>query len=198
MHNDINDTLSTTAQLWTALRAGALFLGLCGLLYSGSATWLGTLLFPWQATGSLIEQDGAVLGSALVAQPFASPRYFQGRPSAVAHDPMATGGSNLAPGNPVLRERVREESVRIQALEGVTADAIAVDLLASSGAGLDPHISPAAARLQVARVAAARALPVDAVMAAVENAVEGPQWGVFGQSRVNVLLLNLALDQAAR
>lgn len=194
MNHDLIRTPPLASQLLMALRATAVFLVLCGLLYTGVATFLGGVLFPHQATGSLIERDGQSLGSSLVGQPFESARYFYGRPSAAAYDPTATGGSNLAPSNPALRERVLEDSKRIQAKEGVNADVVPVDLVAASGAGLDPHISPAAAELQVSRVAAARNLPVEAVREAIQQHTQGPQWGLFGQPRVNVLELNLALD----
>jgi K+-transporting ATPase ATPase C chain len=195
MNNDFTRPIPASSQLLVALRAAIVFLLVCGLCYTGLATFLGGLLFPDQAIGSLIGHEGRIVGSRLVAQPFASPRYFYSRPSAAGFDPTVTGGSNLAPSNPQLHERVREDSVRIQALEGVDARAIPVDLLAASGAGLDPHISPAAARIQAPRVAAARGLQESLVTTAIEQATEGPQWGVFGQPRVNVLLLNLALDQ---
>jgi K+-transporting ATPase ATPase C chain len=197
MTDDFTRSISVTAQLLLGLRATLAFLVLCGLLYSGSATFLGGLLFPGQAMGSLIEREGIAIGSRLVAQPFESAHYFYSRPSAAGFDPTATGGSNLAPGNPVLRDRVRVDSARIQALEGVSPDAIPVDLVSASGGGLDPHITPDAARLQAPRIARARAIPVAEVLAAINNATEGPQWGLFGQPRVNVLLLNLALDQHA-
>jgi K+-transporting ATPase ATPase C chain len=197
MIDDFTRSLPVSSQVFTALRATVFFLVLCGLIYTGIATFLGGVLFPQQATGSLIEQEGRVIGSRLVAQPFVSPQYFYSRPSAVNYDPIGTGGSNLAPSNPELRARVTEDSARIQAQEGVAASAIPVDLLATSGAGLDPHISPEAARLQVSRVAAARGLPVKKVLEVIEEHTEGPQWGLFGQPRVNVLLLNLALDHQA-
>lgn len=197
MTHDFTRSLPLSSQVFTALRAAVFFLVLCGLIYTGTATFLGGALFPQQATGSLIEQNGRVIGSRLVAQPFVSPQYFYSRPSAVDYDPTGTGGSNLAPSNPELRDRVRAESARIQALEGVAANAIPVDLLAASGAGLDPHISPEAARLQAPRVAAARGLAIEKVLEAIDQHTEGPQWGLFGQLRVNVLLLNLALDHQA-
>ncbi|MBO8085168.1 MAG: potassium-transporting ATPase subunit KdpC [Marichromatium sp.] len=197
MANDYIRTPSIPSQLLTALRATVVFLVLCGLIYTGVATFLGGLLFPHQASGSLIERDGQTIGSSLVGQPFESAKYFYGRPSAADYDPTATGGSNLAPSNPELRERAHGDSKRIQAMEGVSADRVPVDLLAASGAGLDPDISPAAARLQAPRIAAARGLPEQTVLAAIERQIQGPQWGVFGQSRVNVLLLNLALDDLA-
>lgn len=192
--NDFSRTIPMTQQLIVALRAGVTLLVLCGLIYTGSVTLLGGVLFPSQATGSLIQVEGRLIGSTLVAQPFVSPGYFYSRPSAAGYDPTLTGGSNLAPGNPALRERVEAESVRIQALEGVSASAIPVDLLAASGGGLDPHITPESAYLQSERVAAERGMPTEQVLALIDQQTEGPQWGLFGKTRVNVLELNLALD----
>ncbi|WP_308367114.1 MULTISPECIES: potassium-transporting ATPase subunit KdpC [unclassified Microbulbifer] len=179
----------------TGLRFSLAMLGLCGIVYSGATTAVGGLLFPEQARGSLIERDGKPVGSKLVGQPFAGSGYFHGRPSVANYDPAATGGSNLAPDNPGLRERVAADSARIQQLEGVKAEQIPVDLLAASGAGLDPHISPESARLQIARVAAARGLDKQRVAELVGQHIEGPQLGLFGPPRVNILLLNLALDE---
>lgn len=183
--------------LWQpALRFSLIGLVLCGAVYSGGVTLLNQLLFPAQSAGSLIlANDGKVLGSALVAQPFSAEHYFHGRPSAVNSDPMNTAGSNLAPSNPALRERVATDSARLSALYQVKADALPLDLLASSGSGVDPHISPAAARLQVERVAKARGCAAATVTALVAQQTQAPQWGVLGEPRVAVLPLNLALDQ---
>jgi len=180
-----------------ALRFSLAGLVLCGALYSGGVTLLNQLLFPAQSAGSLIHSaDGKVLGSVLVAQPFSAEHYFHGRPSAVNSDPMNTAGSNLAPSNPALRERVAADSARLSALYQVKAEALPLDLLASSGSGVDPDISPAAARLQVERVAKARGCAAATVTALVAQQTQAPQWGVLGEPRVAVLPLNLALDQA--
>lgn len=195
MTKDMTHIDSVPRQIMTALRAALVFLVLCGLVYTGIATGLGRVLFPHQATGSLIYQQETAVGSSLVAQPFTSPWYFYSRPSAAGYDPTATGGSNLAPSNPELRQRAQEESARIQSLENVQATAIPVDLLAASGAGLDPHISPEAALLQAARVAAARGVDVEQIKVVIDEVQESPQWGLFGKPRVNVLQLNLSLDQ---
>lgn len=183
--------------LWLpALRFSLVALVCCGALYSGGVTLLNQLLFPAQSNGSLIKAtDGKVLGSVLVAQPFSAERYFHGRPSAVNSDPMNTAGSNLAPSNPALRERVAAESSRLAALYQVNPDSLPLDLLASSGSGVDPHISPAAAQLQVERVAKARGCATATVTALVAQQTQAPQWGVLGEPRVPVLPLNLALDQ---
>jgi len=170
---------------------------LTGLGYPLLVTVLGAGLYPVQARGSLIKKDGVVLGSALVGQPFASPGYFAGRPSATAPVPYnagASAGSNLAPSNPALAEAVAQ---RAGALQGeYQAGPVPMDLVTASGSGLDPHISPAAAAWQAQRVAAARGLPVQMVAALIEGRTEGRLWGFWGEGRVNVLALNMALDAA--
>lgn len=184
------------------LRAPLLFavvtLVLFGLLYSLAGTALGRLLFPAQSAGSLLQQDGRVVGSALLAQPFADPRYFRPRPSAVSYDPMAASGSNMARSNPALRQRVDAAIAEVAAREGIAASQVPMELATQSGSGLDPDLTPAGARVQVARVAKARGLDPRIVQQAVDAATEAPQFGVLGQPRVNVLRLNLALDAALR
>ncbi|KKD01252.1 hypothetical protein KY46_04845 [Photobacterium halotolerans] len=183
-------------QVFIAIRASIMMLILCGVLYTGVVTSLGQLLFPFQAAGSMIQQNGQNIGSIHIGQEFVSDRYFHGRPSAAGYDPTATGGSNLAPSNPELRARVATDSAAIQTLEGVKAEQIPVDMLAASGAGLDPHISPASAYLQSPRIARVRNLDEAQVNALIAEHTDMPQWGVLGQPRVNVLMLNLALDAA--
>lgn len=180
---------------WPALAGSALFVVVCGLVYPAIATLLGGLLFPHQANGSLIERDGRVVGSSLVAQPFADARYFQPRPSAAGFDPKALSGSNLASSNPALRERMAKDSAAVAARDGVPAASVTSDLITASGSGIDPHVSPAAAQLQVKRVAQARGLPADEVAALVHSHTEKRTLGVLGEPRVNVLALNLALDE---
>jgi potassium-transporting ATPase KdpC subunit len=188
--------VSTHHAIWRpALGLAAVMLVTCGLVYSATVTGLGGVLFPQQASGSLVLVDGKAVGSALIAQPFSGDMYFHGRPSSVNTDPMSTGGSNLAPSNPALRDRVAAESAVLAERYQLSATALPVDLLASSGSGVDPHISPAAAALQLKRVAAARSISADMLSKLVQQHTEAPQWGIFGQPRVNVLLLNLALDQ---
>lgn len=188
--------LSSHHTIWRpALGLAAVMLVTCGLVYSATITGLGGMLFPQQATGSLVLVDGKAVGSALIAQPFSGDMYFHGRPSSVNTDPMSTGGSNLAPSNPALRDRVAAESAVLTERYQLAATELPIDLLASSGSGVDPHISPAAAALQLKRVAAARSIPADMLSKLVKQQTEAPQWGIFGQPRVNVLLLNLALDQ---
>lgn len=180
-----------------ALIWSALLVVICGLVYPTVATVLGGALFPHQAKGSLIEHDGRVVGSSLIAQPFTDARYFQPRPSAAGYDPKAASGSNLATSNPALRERIAKDSATIAAREGVAAQTIPSDLVTASGSGLDPHLSPASAQLQAARVAQARGLTVEQVAAAIKAHTAKRTFGVFGEPRVNVLELNLALDAAA-
>ena len=170
---------------------------LFGFAYSLLATGVGRVLFPHAATGSLIDRDGVVVGSALVAQPFADDRYFTSRPSAANYDPMALSGSNQARTNPELRARVASARAAVAAREAVPASAVPSDLVTQSGGGIDPHISPASARLQVARVARARGIDAARIDALLADHVEAPQFGLFGAPRVNVLVLNLALDAAA-
>lgn len=180
------------------LRAPLLYLPVVllgfGVLYSVVGAALGGLAFPHAATGSMIERDGKVVGSALVAQPFQDARYFLPRPSAANYDPMAAAGSNMARSNPDLRKRVSETVTAVATREGVDPAQVPSDLATQSGSGMDPDLSPAAARVQIARVARARGLPTAQVEALVVAHTLGPQFGLLGQPRVNVLELNLALD----
>lgn len=181
-----------------ALRFALLSIAVFGLAFPLIATLIGQTLFPVQARGSLIERDGVVVGSALVAQPFADARYFQSRPSAANYDPKALAGSNWAPSNPQLRERVAASSAAIAARDSAATRDIPADLVTASGSGIDPHISPAAAQFQIVRVARARNLPPARVQALVAENTLAPTWGLLGQARVNVLQLNLALDATTR
>ncbi|ATS20171.1 potassium-transporting ATPase subunit C [Xanthomonas phaseoli pv. phaseoli] len=167
-----------------------------GLAYSLIATGITGALFSEQATGSLVRVDARVVGSALVAQPFTDARYFQPRPSAAKYDLTAAAGSNQARSNPDLLARIATTRAQVAARDGIAPEAVPGELLTQSGSGLDPHLSPAGAQVQICRVAAARGWPEQRVAALVQAATEAPQFGLLGQPRVNVLALNLALDGA--
>ena len=170
-------------------------LGLCGFLYSATVTGLGQLLFPAQANGSLIELDGKILGSSLVAQPFTDPKYFQPRPSAANYDPMAMAGSNMARTNPELTKMIEQRIADIEARDHIDGSQIPSDLVTASGSGIDPEISLKSAMIQVKRVAEARHLSGQQVIELIQQYTLKPTFGVLGQERINVLELNLALDQ---
>lgn len=187
----LDDRISFRAPLLFAI---VVLLGF-GLLYSLAGAGLGALLFPAQARGSLVMLNGKTAGSTLVAQPFADVKYFQPRPSAAGYDPMAAAGSNMARSNPDLRTRIAEATAAIAARDGIAEADVPGELVTQSGGGLDPHLSPRGADVQVARVATARGLSEAIVRDAVVANTEAPQFGLLGMPRVNVLKLNLALDQ---
>jgi K+-transporting ATPase ATPase C chain len=180
-----------------------------GIIYPFAMTGIARVIFPIQSQGSLVEENGRIVGSALIGQQFQSDRYFHGRPSATVapdpNDPTKTvpapynaansGGSNLGPTNKSLIERVQGDMDRLQQ-ENPSAE-VPIDLVTTSGGGLDPHISPAAALFQVPRVAKTRNMSEDSVRRLVDEHVEGRTLGILGEPRVNVLALNLALDRAA-
>jgi len=165
-----------------------------GFLYSLAGTGIGHVLFPDQATGSLVIVDGAPRGSALVAQPFVDARYFQPRPSASNFDPMAAAGSNMARSNPDLRTRMAELRQQVAQRDGIAPGQVPAELVTMSGSGMDPHLSPLGAQVQVARVARERGLPEADVAALLAAHTEPATFGALGEPRVNVLELNLALD----
>jgi len=188
-------TLKT--QLRPAIVGVIVFTILTGLIYPLTITGIAQLLFPREANGSLISRGGKTVGSELIGQGFNDPRYFWSRPSATApqgYNAAASSGSNLGPSNPALTQAVAD---RIQALRNAdpgNALRVPVDLVTASASGLDPHVSPAAAAYQAARVARAQGLREADVLNLVARNVEGRQWGVLGEPRVNVLRLNIALD----
>lgn len=170
---------------------------LTGVAYPAVITIGARVLFPAQAEGSLIREGGTIRGSALIGQPFSGAGYFWGRPSATSpeYNASASSGSNLGPSNPALAEAVMERVAALHAADPANTAPVPVDLVTASGSGLDPHISPAAAAYQVARVARARKLPEAQVQELVAAHTEGRTLGVLGERRVNTLLLNLALDR---
>jgi len=190
--------LQTTLQ---SIRALIVFTVITGVAYPLIVTGIAQVAFKEQANGSLIVKDDKVLGSRLIGQPFSDPKYFWSRASGTSPQPYngaSSSGTNQGPTNPALKEAVEG---RVKALRDAGADAatpVPVDLVTASGSGLDPHISPAAAEYQVARVAKARNLPEDKVRALVAEYTQGRQLGILGEPRVKVLELNLALDGATK
>lgn len=180
-----------------ALVLFVLLSALTGLLYPFAVTGAAKAVFPAQAAGSLVERDGKVVGSSLIGQNFSDPRHFWGRPSAtspMAYNASASGGSNLGPLNPALVDAVK---ARVEALRAVDPDnraPVPVDLVTASASGLDPDISPAAARYQAGRIARLRQLPPGTVDALIERQTKPALAGFVGEARVNVLALNMALD----
>ena len=170
---------------------------LTGVAYPLLVTGLAQALFSAQAGGSLILRNGKPVGSALIGQNFTDPKHFWGRPSATGSMPynaQASGGSNLGPLNPALTDAVKSRIAALRAADPGNTAPVPVDLVTASASGLDPHISPAAANFQVARVAKARGLPVDQVQSLVAQQTETPLFALLGESQVNVLKLNLALE----
>jgi K+-transporting ATPase ATPase C chain len=170
---------------------------LTGIAYPLLVTGVAQSLFPEQASGSLILRDGKPVGSSLIGQNFSDPKHFWSRPSAtspMANNAANSSGSNLGPLNPALVDAVKGRVDALRAADPGNTAPVPVDLVTASASGLDPHISLAAARYQAARVAKARGLAVDKVQTLVDQQLEGPLWGFLGESRINVLRLNLALE----
>jgi K+-transporting ATPase ATPase C chain len=187
--------------LLIAIRMTVVLTVLLGLIYPLALTGVARVFFPWQSAGSLVSHRGQVIGSAIIGQNFSAPQYFHSRPSAAGdkgYDASGSGGSNLGPTNKTLIETVRKRlKDELETDPGVAANQVPVDLVTSSASGLDPEISPAAAELQIPRVAKARGLSQDTVAQLVRQNTRGRWLGLLGEPGVNVLTLNLALDDAA-
>ena len=184
-------------QLRPALVVTAALMVITGLVYPGLVTAIAQLLFPRQANGSLVVANGRVVGSELIGQQFARVEYFHARPSAAGsgYDDTLSGGTNLGPTSAKLADTLIAQAVDSEVrLDRAVKGRVPADLVTSSGSGLDPHISPASAELQVARVARARGLSEAAVRAVVARHTAGRTFGILGEPRVNVLMVNLALD----
>ena len=186
--------------MFKEIKQGILFtlvtMVLLGGGYHGLLWGIGRVAFPAQAEGSLIRRaDGTIVGSRLIAQKFARPEYFQPRPSGVDYNAASTGGTNYGPSNPDHLKAVQERLDAVTKQDSVAPGEVPSEMITASGAGLDPHIPPAAAELQAPRVAAARRAPVERVLDLIRANTEPPTFGFLGRARVNVLELNLALDE---
>lgn len=185
-------------QVQTAGLALVIFVLLTGVIYPLAVTGIAQLILSSQANGSIIQRDGANVGSVLLGQHFSHPGYFWGRPSSTSpyeYNASASSGSNLGPSNPSLKSSVEIRIAALRAADPANRETVPIDLVTSSGSGLDPHISVAAANYQVHRVAANRNISEDEVYRLVSACTEGRQFGILGEPRVNVLMLNLALDR---
>jgi K+-transporting ATPase ATPase C chain len=167
-----------------------------GVAYPLAITLVSQVAFHHGANGSIVERDGKAVGSELIAQPFTGPQYFWSRPSAAGYNGGASTGSNYGPTNPAQLDAVKQRVADLKAAHGEDKP-VPIDLVTASGSGLDPHITPAAAEYQVARVARVRGMSEDAVRGLLSEHTEGRTFGILGEPRVNVLMLNLALDEAA-
>jgi len=184
--------MSTLREIGTGIRVSVFFWIACGLVYPLIFTGFAQIAFPNQANGSLVRNSqGEAIGSRLIGQKFTSERYFQGRPSSIDYKAEASGASQLAPTNKTLIERVKTDTASLTKLNGAKPT---IDLVTTSGSGLDPDITPSGAAVQVERVAKARSLDPETLRKLIAEHTEGRFLGIFGEARVNVLALNLALD----
>jgi K+-transporting ATPase ATPase C chain len=184
--------------IFVAVKLSLITLVVMGLLYPLAMTGFAHVVFPSKSSGSLIKQDGEIVGSKYIGQQFSGPQYFHPRPSAAGngYDAMASGASNLGPTSATLIDRIRSAVAQVLAENPGLAGDVPVDMVTASGSGLDPDITPANAEAQVARVAAARNMSEDDVKLLVDENTAGRDLGFLGEKRVNVLKLNLALDRA--
>jgi len=188
-------------QIRPAVTLFVLLTAITGIVYPLAVTGVARLAFADQAAGSLLLKDGKAVGSSLIGQSFSEPKYFRGRPSAtgpMAYNAGNSSGSNQGPLNPALADAVKGRVEALKAADPGNPAPVPVDLVTASGSGLDPHISPAAAAYQAARVARVRGLAPEVVKSAISRHTEGRLFGVLGEARVNVLELNLDLDRSAR
>lgn len=182
-----------------ALRSSLLFIVICGIAYPLASTGLAQLIFPHQASGSMVkDSSGQTVGSELIGQTFTDPAYFQGRISSIDNNGAGSGSNNYAPSNPELVKRVKDSIAQWEKENPqVPVSKLPIDLITNSGSGLDPHITPAAAGVQIPRISALRHIPEEQLRQLVAKNTEGRDLGVFGEKRVNVLKLNLALKELA-
>ena len=188
---------STFTYLWAAIVYTVLSVIVLGLIYPFVMTGVSELIFPRQAGGSMVQVNGAAVGSAIIGQLWTKPQYFHGRPSAAGnngYDPTSTGGTNLAPTSKKLVDSTRSTIAGLKKDNPQGFGSVPMDLVTSSASGIDPDITPEAADYQAPRIAQARHMPVDAVRALIARHVQGRPLGIFGEPRVNVMELNLALD----
>ena len=192
-----NLPLSTEAQSIFRSSLGLVLVGflIAGVLYCSVSVSLAQLLFPKQANGSVIELNGKIVGSSLVGQNFVSEQYFHNRPSAVNYNVDGMAGSNLAVSNPELQKQIKERTLQFAQNNQILEQQVPPEMITASGSGIDPDISPESALLQVKRVAQQHHLPEQRVRDLVQQQTQPAQFGIYGQARVNVLQLNLALDQ---
>jgi len=197
MNDSINaPSPSAGSYLFTILRISVLFIVLCGIVYPLVCTGIAQLAMPDQANGSLIKNEaGQVIGSELIGQNFTDPKFFRGRVSSIDYNGAGSGSNNYAPSNPDMLQRTKD-SIEAWKRENpdVPVSRLPVDLITNSGSGLDPHITPESAKVQVPRISKLTGIPAEKLNALVEEHTEGRELGLFGEKRVNVLQLNIALS----
>ncbi|NIK71236.1 potassium-transporting ATPase subunit KdpC [Paenibacillus sp. BK720] len=197
MTNSTSSSGSNGSLFMIALRAGIAFILICGIIYPLVSTGLAQLLFPHQANGSMIkDSNGRIIGSSLIGQSFTDPAYFQGRVSSIDYKAEASGSNNYAPSNPDMLQRTKDSIAAWQAANpDVPVNQLPLALITNSGSGLDPHITPASAEVQIPRISKLTGLPADTLKELVKKHTDGRDLGVFGDPRVNVLELNIELSQ---